>query len=581
MNKLSSIIGAAAVIAIAFVFIIQFRPASNATRVDAGPTCVAEIHGTCISANNFWAAYRLLTYRGGDAARLKAMGLRRQTAEGLVEQWVLNQDAKRLGIVVSDDDVSGEIFYGRAHVSLPVEKARQLAYALGISEDGVSPLAVKDRKTKKFDSKTAEKDIRQRTRLSATEFREFQKQELVAARMRELIKSRVHVGENEAFEQFSREKSTASLDFIRFDRRFYLDMVVDASPAKIDEWEAKNRVDIDKVWEQRKAQFLPECRVTRHVLVKVADTASDEEKAAGRKKIERALERINAGESFADVARGMSDDSSAARGGDLGCAQKGKMVKPFEDAMLSTEEGKVSGIVQTEYGFHILKIEKIAKEAEAEKIGRKQTTTELYLSQEADRYATDAAKKVLEAVRGGKSLKDALEAHLAEVLPKKAEATDKKDAKKDDKSDATKDGDDRPTLSAENHPQRPTVESTLPFTVNGDPIQGLRSGTDIGRIAFGLEKPGDVPHDLVALENGYAVVQLKEKAAASKEEWEKNREFYVGAMRTAKQADAVAAYVQRLRGILANDVKLNAELTTEPKVTDKSEQGPEEAPLDE
>lgn len=585
MNKLSSIIGAAAVIAIAFVFIIQFRPASNATRVDSGPTCVAEIHGTCISANNFWAAYRLLTYRGGDAARLKAMGLRRQTAEGLVEQWVLNQDAKRLGIVVSDDDVSAEIYAGRAHVSLPVEKVRQLGYALGISEDGVSPLAVKDRKTKKFDAKTAEKDIRQRTRLSATEFREFQKQELVAVRMRDLIKSRVHVGENEAFEQFSREKSTASLDFIRFDRRFYLDLVVDQSPAKVDEWEAKNKADIDKVWESRKGQFLPECRVTRHVLVKVADTASDEEKAAARKKIERALERINAGESFADVARGMSDDSSASRGGELGCAQKGKMVKPFEDAMLSTEEGKVSGIVQTEYGFHILKVEKIAKEAEAEKIGRKQTATELYLSQEADRYATEGAKKVLEAVRGGKSLKDALEAHLAEVLPKQAEAADKKDEKKGDKKDkkdaAPQDGDDRAPLSAENHPQRPTVESTLPFTANGDPIQGLRSGTDIGRIAFGLAKPGDVPNDLVALENGYCVVQLKDKAAASKEEWEKNREFYMGAMRTAKQADAVAAYVQRLRGLLASDVKLNAELTTEPKVTDKSEQGPEEVPLDE
>lgn len=577
MNKLSSIIGAAAVIAIAFVFIIQFRPASNAAQVDSGPTCVAEIKGSCISANSFWAAYRLLTYRGGDAARLKAMGLRRQTAEGLVEQWVLNQDAKRLGITVSDDDVSAEIFAGRAHVSLPVEKARQLAYALGISEDMVSPLAVKDRKTKKFDAKTAEKDIRQRTRLSATEFRDMQKQELTAARMRELIKARVHVGENEAFEQFSREKSTVAVDFIRFDRRFYLDMAVDASPAKIDEFEAKNKADLDKVWESRKAQFLPECRVTRHVLVKVADTASDDEKAAARKKIERALERVNAGESFADVARGMSDDTSAARGGELGCAQKGKMVKPFEDAMLALEEGKVSGVVQTEYGFHILKVEKIAKEAEAEKIGRRQTATEVYMGQEADRLATEGAKKVQAAVRGGKSLKDALDAHLAEIVPELGEVEDKKDAKKDEAPA----GDDRPMVTADNHPQRPTVESTLPFTVNGDPIQGLKSGVDIGRIAFGLEKPGDMPSDLVALENGYAVMALKEKTAASKEDWEKNREFYVGAMRTAKQADAIAAYVQRLRGLLASDVKFNAELITEPKVTDNAQPGPEELPLDE
>lgn len=584
MNKLSSIIGAAAVIAIAFVFVIQFRPASNVAKVESGSSWVADIHGTKISENTFWAAYRLLTYRGADAARLKAMGLRRQTAEGLVEQWLLNQDAKRLGLTVSDDDVSAEIFAGRAHVSLPVDKARQIGYSLGISEDMVSPLAVKDRKTKKFDAKTAEKDIRMRTRLSATEFREYQKQELIAHRMRELIKERVRVGENEAFEQFSREKSTAALDLIRLDRRFYLDLVVDQSPAKIEEWESKNKEEIDKVWEGRKSQFLPECRVTRHVLVKSSDTASDDEKAAARKKIERALERINAGEPFADVARTMSEDTSSVRGGDLGCTQKGKMVKPFEDAMLSLEEGKVSGVVQTEYGFHILKVEKVAKDAEAEKVGRKQTGAELYLSHEADRLATEGAKKILAAVRGGKSLKDALVAHLDEVLPNREAAPEKKDDEKkgDEKKDEAKQGGDESAMpSANNHPQRPTVESTLPFTANGDPIQGLRSGVDIGKITFGLEKPGDVPSDLVPLENGYAVVQLKEKTPASKEDWEKNREFYLGSMRAAKQVDALAAYVARLRGMLASDVKFNAELITEPKVTDSNEQGPGEVPFDE
>ncbi|MFO0761847.1 MAG: peptidylprolyl isomerase, partial [Byssovorax sp.] len=582
----SSIIGAAAVIAIAFVFIIQFRPASNAARVDSGPTCVAEINkATCISANDFWAAYRLLTYRGGDAARLKAMGMRRQTAEGLIEQWVLNQDAKRLGITVSDDDVSAEIAAGRAHVSLPVDKARQLAYSLGVTEDGVSPLAVKDRKTKKFDARTAEKDIRNRTRLSAAEFREYQKEELIAARMRDLVRERVHVGDNEAFEQFSREKSTASLDFVRFDRRFYADLLVDTSPAKIDDFETKNKADLDKMWESRKSQYLPECRVTRHVLVKVSETASDEDKAKARKKIERALERVNAGESFADVARAMSDDSSASRGGDLGCAQKGKMVRPFEDAMLGLEEGKVSGVVETQFGFHILKVEKIAKDAEAEKVGRRQTATELYISQEADRLANDAAQKVQAAVRGGKSLKDALDAHLAEIAPQIAERAPKaakKDEKKGDKKDEKKDAaedEDRAPVTAESHPQRPTVESTLPFTINGDPIQGLKQGVDIGQIAFGLQKPGDVANELVGLESGYAVVQLKEKAPASKEDWEKNREFYVGAMRAAKQADAVAAYVQRLRGLLASDVKLNAELTTEPK-GEKNDQAPEDIPTD-
>jgi peptidyl-prolyl cis-trans isomerase D len=552
------------VIAIGIVFIVQFRPASGQQGTpNAGPKCVAEVKGSCINSDYFFAAQRLISYRGLDGARQKSMGFRRQVAEGLIEQWALNQDAKRLGVMVSDDDVSAEIAAGRAHISLPADKAREMGYPLGIGEDQVSPLLVKDRKTKKFDAKQAEKDIRARTRLSPAEFREYQRQELTAARMRDIIKQRVHVGENEAFEQFSREKATATLDFVRLDRRFYADLVLDTSPKAVKAWADQNKEELDKVWESRKAQFLPECRVTRHVLVKVSETASDEEKAEAKKKAERLLERITKGEDFAEVARKASDDGSAARGGELGCVQKGKMVKPFEDAMLALGEGKVSGVVQSEFGFHILKVEKIAKDAEAEKLGREQTATEVYIGHESDRLATEAAKKILAAVRGGKTLKDALQAHLDEILPRTSEPKKKGEekAKKDDKKKDDKDkkdeapSDDKPAVTAENHPARPTIEATMPFNSSGDPIQGVRPGSEVAHLAFSLDKPGAVPDDILPLESGYAVIQLKEKAPASKEEWEKNREFYVNAMRGAKQNDALVAYVKKLRTQVVGDPK--------------------------
>ncbi len=564
MNKLNSILGGAVVIAIGIVFIVQFRPASGQQgKADAGPKCVAEVKGSCIQSDYFFAAQRLISYAGIDGSRQKKMGFRKQVAEGLIEQWALNQDAKRLGVMVSDDDVSAEIAGGRAHISLPADKAREMGYPLHIGDDQVSPLLVKDRKTKRFDAKVAEKDIRTRTRLSPAEFREYQKQELTAARMRDIVKQRVRVGENEAFEQFSREKATATLDFARLDRRFYADLVLDTSPKTVEAWAAQNKEELDKVWEGRKAQFLPECRVTRHVLVKISETASDAEKDEAKKKAERLLERITKGEDFADVARKTSDDGSAARGGELGCVQKGKMVKPFEDAMMALAEGKVSGVVQSEFGFHILKVEKIAKDAEAEKLGRQQTATEVYIGHESDRLATEGAKKILEAVRGGKSLKDALQAHLDEVLPK-TEASAKKDekkakkdekkAKKDEKKDEAP-SDDKPAVTAENHPARPAIESTMPFNSSGDPIQGVRPGTDVAHIAFGLEKAGAVPNDILPLDTGYAVIQLKEKAPASKEEWEKNREFYVNSMRAAKQNDALIAYVKKLRSQVVGEPK--------------------------
>ncbi len=567
MNKLNQILGGAVVIAIGIVFIVQFRPASGQQgKPDAGPKCVAEVKGSCINSDYFFAAQRLISYRGIDGSRQKAMGFRKQVAEGLIEQWALNQDAKRLGIMVSDDDVSAEIAAGRAHISLPADKAREMGYPLGIGEEQISPLVVKDRKTKRFDAKLAEKDIRARTRLSPAEFREYQRQELTAARMRDIIRQRVRVGENEAFEQFSREKATATLDFVRLERRFYADLALDTSPKAVEAWAVQNKEELDKVWESRKAQFLPECRVTRHVLVKLSETATDEEKAEARKKAERLLERITNGEDFADVARKTSDDSSAVHGGELGCVQKGKMVKPFEDAMLALGEGKVSGVVQSEFGFHILKIDKIAKDADAEKLGRQQTATEVYIGHESDRLATEGAKKILAAVRGGKSLKDALQAHLDEVLPR-VEAPAKKDEKKatkDEKKDQAP-SDDKPAVTAENHPARPTIEATMPFNSSGDPIQGVRPGSEVAHLAFSLDKPGAVPNDILPLETGYAVLQLKEKAPASKEEWEKNREFYVNAMRSAKQNDALVAYIKKLRSQVVGEPKFpEASLLVDP-----------------
>ena len=67
------------------------------------------------------------------------------------------------------------------------------------------------------------------------------------------------------------------------------------------------------------------------------------------------LERIKKGESFAKLAEQYSTDGSRRRGGDLGSFGKGVMVKPFEDAAFALEKGQVSGLVKTQFGYHIIK----------------------------------------------------------------------------------------------------------------------------------------------------------------------------------------------------------------------------------
>ena len=117
-----------------------------------------------------------------------------------------------------------------------------------------------------------------------------------------------------------------------------------------------------RVFESRKTQYLPECRRARHILVKVPEAAGEDEKAAAKRKVETALERVKAGEDFAKVAKQVSDDGSASEGGNLGCFQQGRMVKPFEDAAFGLESGRDLAIVETQFGYHIIKLDAVYKD---------------------------------------------------------------------------------------------------------------------------------------------------------------------------------------------------------------------------
>ena len=95
-----------------------------------------------------------------------------------------------------------------------------------------------------------------------------------------------------------------------------------------------------------------------HILVKVAEDAPAEAKTAAKAKIDAAKARV-AKEDFATVAKEVSEDSSAQSGGSLGFFGPGAMVKPFEDAAFALEVGKVSDVVTTKFGYHIIKVDEV------------------------------------------------------------------------------------------------------------------------------------------------------------------------------------------------------------------------------
>jgi len=94
-----------------------------------------------------------------------------------------------------------------------------------------------------------------------------------------------------------------------------------------------------------------------HILVRVPQGATGPGKEELRKKAEALLQRVRAKEDFAALARQSSEDPGSARnGGDLGAFGRGQMVPAFEQAAFGLKPGEVSGIVETPFGYHIIKV---------------------------------------------------------------------------------------------------------------------------------------------------------------------------------------------------------------------------------
>jgi len=100
----------------------------------------------------------------------------------------------------------------------------------------------------------------------------------------------------------------------------------------------------------------PEQVKASHILIKVEAEATDSQKAEARKKIESVQQKLKNGEDFATLAKTYSEGPSGPNGGDLGYFRRGQMVKPFEDAAFSLQINETSNIVETQFGYHLIKV---------------------------------------------------------------------------------------------------------------------------------------------------------------------------------------------------------------------------------
>jgi len=134
-----------------------------------------------------------------------------------------------------------------------------------------------------------------------------------------------------------------------------------------------------------------------HILIKVDPQADESQRAKAHKEIEKIQEKLQEGEDFAALAREFSQGPSSARGGDLNYFGRGQMAKPFEDVAFSLEPGEVSDIVETRFGYHLIKVTgkkpetKIAYEDIKKKI--EEFLKREKIQEETRRYAEKLEKK--------------------------------------------------------------------------------------------------------------------------------------------------------------------------------------------
>lgn len=135
----------------------------------------------------------------------------------------------------------------------------------------------------------------------------------------------------------------------------YVVLTADSLAAQINVSDA----DIKSYYEQNAKQYgTEEQRRASHILIGVNKDASDADKAAAKAKAEKLLASLRKNpQEFAKLAKENSlDTGSAENGGDLGFFGKGTMVKPFEDAAYQLKQDELSELVQSDYGFHIIKV---------------------------------------------------------------------------------------------------------------------------------------------------------------------------------------------------------------------------------
>lgn len=333
---------------------------------DATTAYAARVNGESIAVNEYNRAlyfatqqYREMYQQTLTPEMLQQLGLQRRVMDGLIDETLLVQEARELGIEATKEEVRKKIleipvlnpggkFVGAELYERFVRDNLGFASAAAFEANLARDITLQKMESALLSSvvitpKAAEDEFRKRNESVQIKY--------VLLPAERLLPS-VTVTPAEV-EQHHRDNSGRYGHPAQRHVKYLLaDVVRLRSQLKLDEAQLRQRYDTNK--EQYRTG---EAVRASHILIKTEEGATPEQIETARKRATELVTRLRAGADFAALARENSGDpSSAPNGGDLGFFEKGQMVGEFEQAAFSQEVNVVGDPVKTQYGFHILKV---------------------------------------------------------------------------------------------------------------------------------------------------------------------------------------------------------------------------------
>jgi peptidyl-prolyl cis-trans isomerase D len=463
------------------VFIVNFGPQSIGGCGMRMPNRVTEnaarVDGHMLTLKDWSYAYTVLNAGSISPQQAKEIRLKETIMDLLIDRELLAAEAERLGFRVGDEEVEDLIAEAKM---LSLGREQKLPY---VEQEG------------KFSYDAFRKFAQYHLGMSPKSFIEQQRRELMAARMRDLLRSGVAVSPDEVRDNYLRQSDRVNLEYLRFPIHRYEDEV-ELRPDEIAAYAKANDEKLKKQYDQRKTALYekqPKQRKLRFLLVAVPSDADPDKLAETGRRADGLAVRVRKGEPLAKLAKTLSDDShSRARGGDLGWQRKGgtTLGSEVEDKVWAAKDGELVGPVKIEGGLALV-VPEATREGD---IPFEQARLEIAESELRQERSQARAKVEAEAAlakgkaQPSKSLKD--------LFP----APDKEDVA--GKSNALH------------------AEETGLYARRGSMVQGIGPAPSLAKAAFELTSEAPLGGPFKEL-GSFIVVRLKERQKPDMAEFEK------------------------------------------------------------